>query len=144
MPLTSFGSILTFAEKFEIQDMEFYSQALAHPGCTNLKEIIEPFIKEGKKLIAIVQRTRRENVSEMILEPIHNFVRTPFCIEKQDSIGMDSTQILDTIQKMEQRSMDYYESAAVKIKALPEVAVALKLLAKKHGARLNKVNTIKN
>ncbi len=66
----------------------------------------------------------------MILEPIQNFVRAPFCIEEQDGAGMGAGEMLATIKKMEQRSIDYYTTAAVKIKALPEVAVALKLLAK--------------
>jgi len=142
MPLTSFGSILTFAEKFEIQDMAFYSEAINNPACNELKEVVEPFIKEGKKLIAIVQRTRRENVTEMILEPIHDFVRAPFFIEKMDGTAMTAVKALDAAKAIEQRSIDYYTSAAIKIKALPEVAVALKLLAKKHTARLKKVNTI--
>jgi len=142
MPLTSFGSILTFAEKFEIQDMAFYSEVVNNPGCNELKEVIEPFTKEGKKLISIVQRTRRENVTEMILEPIQDFVRAPFCIEKMDGTGMNQEKAMETVKAMEQRSIDFYTSAAIKIKALPEVAVALKLLAKKHTARLKKVNTI--
>lgn len=142
MPLTSFGSILTFAEEFEIQDMAFYSEAVKSTESDELTALIDSFIKEGKKLIAIVQRTRRENVTEMILEPIQDFVRAPFCTEENVCIGMTGPDILETAKKLEQRSIDYYNSAAIKIKALPEVAVALKLLAKKHTARLNKVNTI--
>ena len=142
MPLTSFGSILTFAEGFEIQDMAFYSEAVKFTESDEQTALIESFIKEGKKLIAIVQRTRRENVTEMILEPIQDFVRAPFCTEEDVCIGMTGANILETAKKLEQRSIDYYIAAAIKMKALPEVGVALKLLAKKHTARLNMVNTI--
>jgi hypothetical protein len=76
------------------------------------------------------------------LEPIHDFVRAPFCIEEQNCTDMTTAEVIETIKRMEQRSIDYYTHAAVKIKALPEVAVALRLLAKKHTARLKKVNTI--
>ena len=142
MPLTSFGSILTFAEEIETQDSDFYSGAVNNPECAELKSLIEPFIKECKKNIIIVQRTRRENVTEMILEPIQDFVRAPFLIKEKDAQGMNEAEVLETIKIIEQRSVDYYTTSSKKMKSLPEVATALKLLAKKHTARLKKVNDI--
>ncbi len=142
MPLTSFGSILTFAEEIEIQDSAFYSGAIDNPECAELKSLIELFIKECKKNIVIIQRTRRENVTEMILEPIHDFVRAPFCTKKEDANGMDAAKVLETMKTIEQRSLDYYTAASKKMKSLPEVATALKLLGKKHNARLRKINDI--
>jgi len=140
MPLTSFGSILTFAEEFEIQDSDFYSDAINNPECAELKSLIEPFIKESKKNIVIIQRTRRENVTEMILEPIQDFVRAPFCIEKENAKGMSAVKTLETMKTIEQRSLDYYTASSKKMKSLPEVANALRLLGKKHNARLRKMN----
>jgi len=142
MPLTSFGSILTFSEEIEIQDMTFYSGVVSNPECAEFKSLLEQFEKECKKNIAIVQRTRRENVTEMILEPIRDFVRTPFCLEVQSGKEGNSIEILETIKILEQRAVDYYTQAAVKMKSLPEVSTALKLLSKKHTARLNKVNNL--
>lgn len=146
MPLTSFGSILTFSEEIETQDMALYSGIVNNPEYNELnpqlKTLVEQFIKECKKNIAIIQRTRRENVTEMILEPVRDFVRAPFCIEKQNGEDLSATEILETIKIVEQRSLDYYTNASLKMKALPEVARALKLLAKKHTARLKKVNDI--
>lgn len=142
MPLTSFGSILSFSEEIETQDMVFYEGALNHPESARIKPLLEEFIKEGKKNIIVIQRTKRENVTEMILEPIHGFARTPFSIPGQESSGMDGAKLVETVKILEQRSIDYYTSASVKIKALPEVAGALKQLAKKHTARLNKINEI--
>lgn len=136
MPLTSFGSILSFAEEIETRDMAFYSAAADHPEAAELKALFEKFAKECKKNIAIAQRTKRENVTEMILEPIRDFARAPFCIKEQDSVGMSASEVIETAKTMEQRSLDYYTAASKKIKALPEVANALKLLAKKHTARL--------
>jgi rubrerythrin len=140
MPLASFGSILTFAEEMEIQDMTFYSQAINNPECSELKLMFEQFIKECKKNIVIIQRTRRENVTEMILEPIQDFFRAPFCIDVIDGSAIDSADAVESTIIMEQRSVDYYTNAAVKIKALPEVSNALRKLNKKHSARLKKVS----
>ncbi len=139
MPLTSFGSILGFAEEIETRDMAFYTGAADHPECTRLKPLFEEFIKESKKNLSSIQRTRRENVTEMILEPVRDFVREPFCLAQQDSTGMNISQVIAAAQKTEQRSIDYFTAASAKIKALPEVSNALKLLAKKHTARLNRI-----
>ena len=142
MPLTSFGSILTFAEEIETQDMAFYSGAVSNPECAQFVSLFEQFNKECKKNIAIIQRTRRENVTEMILEPIRDFVREPFCIETQNGRDINAAKVLETVKTIEQRSLDYYTNASVKMKPLPEVSNALKLLARKHSARLKKVNDI--
>ncbi|MBU1343912.1 MAG: hypothetical protein KKE44_07010 [Proteobacteria bacterium] len=142
MPLTSFGSILTFSEEIETQDMAFYSDVVGNPECTPFKSLFEQFIKECQKNIVIIQRTRRENVTEMILEPVSDFVRAPFCIEKQNGNDISTAKILEIVKTIEQRSLDYYTKASEKMRPLPEVSNALKLLAKKHTARLKKVNDI--
>ena len=142
MPLASFGSILTFAEEMEIQDMTFYSQAINNPECSALKSMFEQFIKESKKNIVIIQRTRRENVTEMILEPIQDFSRASFCIDVIDGSAIDSAEAVESTIIMEYRSVDYYTNAAVKIKVLPEVSNVLKKLKKKHSARLKKMDDI--
>ncbi len=142
MPLTGFGSILTFAEEIETQDSAFYSDAVDNKACAELKSLFESFIKESKKNIVTIKRTRRENVTEMILEPIQDFFRTPFCLEKQEAEGMDGKKVLETVRRMEQRSLDYYTAASKKIKSQPEVASALKILGKKHNVRQKKINSI--
>jgi hypothetical protein len=75
MPLTNFGAILNFAETVEREDMEFYRQASSIESVAPYRVLFEMFVGEGKKNISLVQRTRRENVTEMILEPIRDFVR---------------------------------------------------------------------
>ena len=94
---------------------------------------------EGKKNIALVQRTRRENVTEMILEPIKDFIRAPFCEECEGADSMSAAEAVDTARRLEDRAIRYYTEAAAKIKAQPEVARALKLVGKKHTAHLNKL-----
>ncbi|MGD9176488.1 MAG: hypothetical protein PVJ35_00975, partial [Desulfobacterales bacterium] len=89
-----------------------------------------------------VQRTRRENVTEMILEPIKDFIRAPFCEECVGVDKMDAVEALDAARRLEDRAVRYYTEAATKIKAQPEVARALKLLGKKHAAHLARLNEL--
>ena len=136
MPLENFGSILNFAEELESQNRDFFSAAATNPACNEMKDLFEKFALDGKKNITAVQRTRRENVTEMILEPIRDFTRAPFCEECGAAGSMNKDQALVAARRLEQRAERYYTQAADKIKALPEVSRSFKSLAKNHAAHL--------
>jgi rubrerythrin len=55
---------------------------------------------------------------------------------------MTAEDALATARRLEDRALRYYTEAAVKIKALPEVARALKLLGKKHNAHLDSLGAV--
>ena len=142
MPLENFGSILNFAEELESQDQEFYEAVVGNPACSDHQPMFEQFAADAGKNVKTVQRTRRENVTEMILEPIKDFVRAPYCEVCQTARDMTAADVLATANRLEDRAVRYYTEAAAKIKALPEVARALKLLAKKHKAHLDSLAAI--
>ena len=139
MPLENFGSILNFAEELETQDQEFYETVAGNPACSEHKQMFEQFAADAKKNVITVQRTRRENVTEMILEPIKDFVRAPFCEECEAAPSMTVEDAITAANRLEDRAVRYYTEAAAKIKALPEVARALKLIGKKHKAHSEKL-----
>ena len=139
MPLENFGSILNFAEELESQDQTFYATVAANPACSEYKEMFDQFAADAKKNITHVQRTRRENVTEMILEPIRDFSRAPFCQACEGADTMAAADVLETARRLEERAERYYLQAAEKIKALPEVGRALKTLAKKRQAHLTRL-----
>ena len=132
MPLENFGSILNFAEELEKQDRDFFTAAAGNPACEPYREIFEQFAADAAKNIKTVLRTRRENVTEMILEPIRDFTRGPYCEACAEAGSMSAEDALATANRLADRAVRYYSDAAAKIKALPEVARALKILAKKH------------
>jgi rubrerythrin len=142
MPLINFGSVLNFAEELERKASEFYQAGAANPACGSYRACFEQFVVESRKNIQVVQRTRRENVTEMILEPIRDFVRAPFCTECGDAPGMNPEQTLGMARRLEERAQEYYQQAAEKIKALPEVARTLKTLGKKHSARIKQLDAL--
>ncbi len=142
MPITNFGGLLNFAEEIEKQDMAFYNSVADNQDMSDLCDLFQEFAKDGKKNISHILRTRRENVTEMILEPISDFFKESFVLEACDDKKMGRAQILEYSQKMEARAIDYYTEGAVKIKALPEVAQALKLARKKRIAHTTKLSGI--
>lgn len=142
MPLISFGSILSFAEELEKKDEAFYAAAAANPEFSELKDLFDQFLKDTRNNIKNVQRTRRENVTEMILEPVKGFTREPFCEEIDPAEAKTIAEILDAARCLEKRTETYYTEASEKIKALSEVSRALKIIGKKHTAHLKKLDTL--
>ena len=104
MPLISFGSILSFAEELEKQDEAFYAAAAANPAFAELKDLFNQFLKDTRKNIKNVQRARRENVTEMILEPVKDFTRAPFCEEIDPAEAKTSVENHDAARFHEKRT----------------------------------------
>ncbi len=142
MPLTNFGAILNFAEKVEQDDIEFYRKACSTAAAEPFRLLCDMFAGEGKKHLSLVLRTRRENVTEMILEPIRDFVRDSYQKTAGGAEGMDLAAMLATAIALENRAVRYYTDAAEKIRALPEVSRALKTLAKKRSKRLDQLQRL--
>jgi rubrerythrin len=142
MPLTNFGSILNFAEELETQDKEFYELVVQNPACADLKDVFSQFAKDAGKNQKTVQRIRRENVTEMILESISGFTRAPFCEACESAADMNADEALATARRLEDRALRYYTEAAEKLKAQSEVARGLKQVGKKRNAHLKKLDSL--
>ncbi len=142
MPLENFGSILNFAEELEKQDQEFFSAVAGNPACADYRDLFAEFAIDSGKNVKTVQRTRRENVTEMILEPIMNFTRAPYCEECAGAGSMTLAAALATANRLVDRAERYYTEAAAKIKAQPEVSRALKTICKKHQAHREKLKAV--
>jgi hypothetical protein len=139
MPLENFGSILNFAEEIESQDQAFYEVAVNNPACAAFRQLFSELAAEAGKNVKAIQRTRRENATEMILEPIRGFVRAPFCEACEGAGVLGAAEVLETARRLEARAQRYYTEAAEKISALPEVSRSLKGFGKIRKARQAKL-----
>jgi rubrerythrin len=142
MPLNNFGSILNFAEALERRHLDFYENAARSPACTDLADRFEQLARQGRKQMQTIQRTRRENVTEMILEPIRDFYRAPYETTVDDPSGRSREAIVEDARRLEQTAEAFYQAAQEKIKALPEVARALKTIGKKRTRRIQLLEDI--
>lgn len=128
---------MNFAEELETKDEQFYAAALINSESAPHQAVFKQILNDCKKNKKNIQRARRENVTEMILENISGFTRSPFVIDPGAPAAMNSQQLLEAAEKLEERAERYYLEAAEKIKALSEVARILKLVAKKRTAHRN-------
>ncbi len=143
MELKNFGSILNFAAELEAGDEAFYRRAAENPSCSSYKEVLQDLVKDHKQNEQRILRVRRENVTEMILEPIKDFTRAPFLLDYPAAERMEQNTVLQTAQKLEARAEDYYREAAEKIKALPEVTGELRRIGKRHALHREKLSLLK-
>ena len=143
MPLENFGSILNFAEELESQDQEFYAAAAANPACAPCRVLFAELADEAGRNIVTVQRIRRENVTEMILEPVQDFKRAGFCEICEAAATLSAAEALETATRLEARADRYYGEAAEKLKALTEVSRALKTLGKNRKAHIVRLMNVK-
>ncbi len=143
MELKNFGSILNFAAELEAGDEAFYRRAAENPSCSSYKEVLQDLVKDHKQNEQRILRVRRENVTEMILEPIKDFTRAPFLLEYPGPERMDKNTVLQTARKLEARSENYYREAAEKIKSLAEVTGELRRIAKRHAVHREKLPMVK-
>lgn len=133
MPLNNFGGILAFAAELEQADADFYRALADNPALGDLAPVCARFAADEAKNLEAVLRTRRENVTEMILEPVRDFSRAPFQAVRPAPAGLDRAAALAAAREIEAKALDFFTQAASKLAAMPEVSRALKLLAKKRG-----------
>ena len=134
MKLQNFGSILNFAIELETAGQAFYHAAAASPACSERKALFEEFAADGKKNEKNILRTRRENVTEMILEPIPDFTSNPFLSDRQGVQTMSLDEVVARALELEHKAERFYNQAAEKISALPEVSRILARTATRHAA----------
>lgn len=130
MSSLNFGTVFNFAEELEKQDMAFYTAAAANPACAQHQGLLEGLAKNCQKNITGAQRTRRECVTEMILEPIKDLELGEFREPSTEAASMDAAAVLAKADGLERRAEAFYLTAAKKLKALPEAAQGLKMSAK--------------
>jgi hypothetical protein len=132
LDLGTFGAIIKFALEIESSVSEFYGKAGEQTKDDMLGEILGDLVTRGQKRLKTLERVRRENVTEMILEPIEGLDSDSFAIETEVSQDVDDATIKTVAVSIETTLQKFYEAAATKIDFLPEPAYAFELLAEKN------------
>lgn len=132
MELATFGAIMTFAMELEKQAADFYTKS----GHVTLDEIFNGLALDTNKRIKRVERTRREGVAEMILEPITGFNSNAYDVELTP--GSVEKELLEQAIILEETTRRFYFDAAKKI-PVREVARTFERMAKESVRRLVKL-----
>lgn len=141
MDLGTFGAIIKFALEIEGKASDFYNDLGEYAKDAVLVELLRELVTRGQKRIQTLERIRRENVTEMILEPIEGLDSDSFGIETDASIALDDATIKTMVTRIERTLQNFYNTAARKIDFLPEAEYALELLAEKNEEFIKRLDT---
>lgn len=129
LELGTFGSVMKFAIELENEAMAYYRKALESVDNDELKNLLQSLEGSCSKRIETLERIRRENVTEMILEPIKGLDSDAYEIDIDVPESKDDGLICETAIAIEEIRQRFYEKGSVKIEFLMEAATAFDRLA---------------
>ena len=138
MALTTFGAIMGFAAETAEKVNEIYKTVFQKTRDSGLRNILRVLTEEEEKNRALMMRTRRENVTEMILEPVAGLRQEDYEIDLKVADLKEDTDILRAAMMLEERGKRFFHDASLKV-PLPEVARVFRRMAQKKEENLLKL-----
>ncbi|NHI83981.1 MAG: hypothetical protein EAX81_06745 [Candidatus Thorarchaeota archaeon] len=129
MELRTFGAILKFAMELEQLTISFYETAREIVVNTLLPSQFEALVQRGRQRLKTLEQVRRENTTEMILEPIVGLDSDSYLLNISIPSNSDEKYILRIAIGLERKMHEFYSEAAAKVEFLVEAAYSLEALA---------------
>jgi len=142
MALTTFGAIMGFAAEMAKRKEELYKSLAQKTKDSALREILEVLSGEESKNYALMMKTRRENVTEMILEPITGLHQEDYEVDLKGTESMEDAIIVKAALMLEERDEKFFQDASTKV-PLPEVARIFRKVAQKKEDNLAKLQGLR-
>ncbi len=141
MSLGTFGVVLKFAMELETMAATYYETATTITQNQELKSIFESRIVQGQRRIQTLMRVRRENTTEMILEPITGLSSQKYRPHTECPPGCPDDQLIQLALTMEDQIQQFYVDAAEKISFLSEAADIFERLAEENANNKKRLQT---
>ena len=138
MSLTTFGAIMAFSFEMVRYALDTYSAAVQKAKDPALKEMLETLLQETKKYLVLMEQIRRENITEMILEPIHGLQRADYEMDITLSDQTQDSGLVKTALSVEEKMRKFFYEASAKIH-IPEVENLFLKLVKQKERNLTKL-----
>jgi rubrerythrin len=139
MELATVGAVLTYAIKVEDQSGAFYEQAASVTEATPTGEVFLSLAAARRKRQKVVERSRREFVNEMLLEPLEGLEGSDGLFDITAPEEPNSAALLDLAEELEEGGQRQYGDIAAKISHLPQLARVFRKLGEgnaKHRSEL--------
>jgi rubrerythrin len=138
MTLSTFGAIMGFAAELVKQAEDQYRALALRAKDSTLKEVLEALSSEEVRNHALMMRARRENVTEMILEPVSGLHREDYEMDLKVPDHREDAEIIRAALILEERGKKFFQDASAKV-PLPEVARIFRKLAQKKDENLQRL-----
>jgi hypothetical protein len=129
--LNTFGAVVTFAIDLEGTLQRFYEEASGVGADT--AELFDNYAKKSARRRQRLVAVRQDNVTEMILEPIHDLNQVDY--DPAFSSPKDRAQALNEAIRLEERAERFYRDAGPKLN-VTEPRRAFQKLAQENAERL--------
>lgn len=141
MALSTFGAIMGFVAEVVGRTGEMY-QALAEKARdTNLKTALQGLAGEAAKNHSLIKQTRRENATEMILEPVTGLSQEDYEVDLKGLSQTDDTDLLKIALLIKERGKRSFQDASGKV-PVPEVARTFQKVGQKKEENLVKLQSL--
>lgn len=141
MALTTFGAIMGFAAEITGQTGEIYKTLAQKAKDLTLREVLQVLSAEEGKSNSLMEKTRRENVTEMILEPITGLHQEDYGIDLKVVDQMEDAGLLRAALILEEREKKFFQDASAKV-PLPEVARIFRKISQKKDQNVGKLQRL--
>jgi hypothetical protein len=141
MSLTTFGAIMGFAAEITGQSGEIYKTLAQKAKGLTLREVLQVLSAEGGKNHSLMEKTRRENVTEMILEPITGLHQEEYGVDLKVVDPMEDADLLRAALILEEREKKFFNDVSSKV-PLPEVARVFRKMVQKKQENLKKLQSL--
>ena len=138
MALTTFGAIMGFAAEMVKQAEDIYKTLAQKTENNALKEVFEALSGEEGKNHGLMIKTRRENVTEMILEPVTGLHQEDYEIHLKITDLREDADLLRAALILEERGKKFFQGASAKV-PLPEVARIFRKMVQRKEENLEKL-----
>ena len=141
MALTTFGAIMGFAADIVGETEETYKALVQKAKAPAFKETLQILLGEEKKNRSLMEKTRRENVTEMILEPITGLRQEDYEVSLTVQDRMEDADLLKAALLLEEREKKFFQDASLKV-SLPEVARIFRKIVQKKEDNISKLQSL--
>jgi rubrerythrin len=141
MALSTFGAIMNFALEKVGYSVNIYKSMVQKAKDSVLKETLQLLLDEEIRNDTLMEQTRRENVTEMILEPITGLEQEDYEITVDLPKQAKDIDLLKVALVLEEKERNFFSDSSAKI-PLPEVARTFRKVAQKKEKTLAKLKAL--
>jgi rubrerythrin len=142
MALTTFGAIMSFAAELVTQAGNRYRDFVSIVKDPGLKGFLEELCVQEKKLYAEILKARRENVTEMILEPVSGLDQETYEMKLGVLEPQEDAEVIKMALIIEERERKFFQEASAKV-PLPEVARLFQKVARTKEDKVEKLQSLR-
>jgi len=141
--LTTFGALLRFAFELEKAAQQLCERGAVESKEERPREVFRRLAIEHGRRHALLERVRREQLNELILEPIHDLRGEDYAIGAEGLNGVTPHDLIGAARAEERRAERFYlDCSRVAKSILAEVGRTFEKLGRQNGEHERKLQEL--